>query len=109
MNVNSIIQAHASLKSLLYILSLTILTGVFLGYTIAPKQQPKELFCKKEIAQVEILNTQILELRKVSVDDKLRVRTECEHEQKLACAKKIERYRSACLELKCQICKGDTK
>jgi hypothetical protein len=98
------LRAYSDVKTLSIALGITLTLGATLGYTLSPKPKQRALMCKLEIDQVNLLNQQIEDLRKSSIEDKARVHNECLEQQQESCATKITKYRSACLELKCAIC-----
>lgn len=86
------------------IVAVFILGGTF-GWVLSPKPKPKELVCKREIEQIQILSFQLREMRKKHLDEIKKFQQKCVSEQDKLCSDKMIRYRSACLELKCEICK----
>jgi hypothetical protein len=108
MNTDHLIERFLNSRTTIIIVGSLILFGMnlYLGYCLAPEQELKSIICNNEINQVEILNEQVDELRKDSISSKIRVQKECMEQQQTQCTKKIGRYKNACLELKCEICKA---
>ena len=111
MNINELIEPHLNSRNIvIFVGSILFVTlNLYFGYCLAPEQPPKSIICNNEIEQVDILNEQVGELRKESLENKVRVHKECMEEQQLQCKSKIDRYRNACLELKCEVCKARNK
>ena len=104
--MNSILQKFQDIK-VLGSAAIGVLTfGMAIGYFLAPRPQPKEVVCAQEINQVKLLGSQIKTLRQKHLQEFQDFQKECILEQNKVCSEKVLRYRAACLELKCEICKA---
>jgi predicted phage tail protein len=79
--------------------------GLLLGYLIQPSQEPKELVCKNEIAELKLLKMQLEGLRVDYAEKKQQIIIDCQQKARDEALKKIEAYKAVCEELKCEICK----
>jgi hypothetical protein len=104
--MNAILTKLQDLKFLAFAVLTILLFGATAGYMLAPKLEPKEIVCSKEIEQVKVLGAQIKSLRQEHTQHFKDFQQECIMEQNKICSEKIIRYRAACLELKCEICKA---
>jgi hypothetical protein len=104
--MNVILEKIQDLKIFIMFLSSIFLSGILVGYLLSPKPKPKEIMCAKEIKQVVLLGSQIKTLREKHLNKIKTFQHECIIEQNQICSQKIIRYRAACLELKCEICKA---
>jgi hypothetical protein len=103
--MNVILDKLQDLKFLFLSIALVFVLGGAFGWVLSPKPKPKELVCKREIEQIQILSLQLKEMRKKHLDEIKKFQEKCALEQGKLCSEKMLRYRSACLELKCEICK----
>ena len=104
--MNSILQKFQDIK-ILGSAAIGVLTfGMVIGYFLAPSPKPKEFVCAKEISQVKVLGAQIENLRQKHLQEFKDFQQECILKQNEICSQKVLRYRAACLELKCEICKA---
>ena len=104
--MNFLLQKMEDLKIFLGIVFAILSVGMIAGYSLSPTPLPKEILCKKEIDQVVVLGHQIKSLRKTHLQEKKTFQAECIKQQELICSQKVTRYRAACLELKCEVCKA---
>ena len=103
MNIQALLNSLTDLRIAGTILFVFFLTGIFFGYSFAPKPLAKAILCKNEIEQLNILNTQMEALRLEHLNDIARIQKESISSQEKLCAGKIKKYRQACLSLKCEV------
>ncbi len=104
--MNFLLQKMEDLKTFLAIIFALIFIGMIAGYAISPRPVPKDILCKKEIDQVTLLGHQIKTLRNDHLSETQQFQAECIKQQESICSQKVLRYRAACLELKCEVCKA---
>ena len=104
--MNLILEKLQNLKVLGSAACTVLLLGVSIGYMLTPDLKPKEVVCSKEIGQVKVLSAQIKSLRQEHIERFKDFQEKCIFEQNKICSEKILRYRAACLELKCEVCKA---
>ena len=104
--MNAILEKLQDLKILAFAASAILFFGMTLGYMVAPHPEPKEVICSKEIEQVRVLSAQIKSLRQKHIQRFKDFQEGCILEQNKICSEKMLRYRAACLELKCEVCKA---
>jgi hypothetical protein len=104
--MNAILEKLQNLKILASAASAILFFGMTIGYMLAPQPQPKEVVCSKEIEQVQVLSAQIKSLRQDHAQRFKDFQEGCIMEQNKICSEKILRYRAACLELKCEVCRA---
>lgn len=103
--MNVILDKMQDLKFLFSSIILIFIFGGVFGWVLSPKPKPKEFVCKREIEQMQILSLQLKEIRNKHLDEIKKFQEKCTLEQSKLCSEKMLRYRAACLELKCEICK----
>ncbi len=106
MNLTGIQDSLKDLRVIIGLVTALLGLGSICGYQLSPKPIAKSIMCKNEEDQINILNQQLTDLRTERLDDVTRVQSECMTTQDEICAGKIMKYRTACLSLKCEICKA---
>lgn len=104
--MNTILEKFQNIKILASAAVGIIAFGMAIGYSLAPRPEPKEVVCSKEIDQVKVLSSQMKALRQKHLQEFEEFQKECILEQNKVCSQKVLRYRAACLELKCEVCKA---
>ena len=79
-----------------------------LGFLIAflwfSQEKSRQEVCKNEIDQLTLLNEQLTQTRKTHLTEKNTILESCQKAEREICVTKVERYKTACMQLKCEIC-----